>query len=246
MSNGITNRSTGLTSLLQAQTFANMTPEQRLQFQQQQAKQQRLQAGIQGAAGIAQGLIGRKKRRAEQKLARKEYQQMKDKYRALDTSNLAANLQNQFAENVFEDLTVNTQQADFMAQQQQQSQANIMQSLQGAAGGSGIAGLAQALANQSTQAMAKASASIGMQEAQNQKLAAQGQLQVQKGQAMVDQQVLAGEERARGLDYRQTGTLLGMAQRREASANKAIADANAALYGGIGSIAGSLLTGGLK
>ena len=201
---------------------------------------------IQGAAGIAQGLIGRKKRRAEQKLARKEYQQMKDKYRALDTSNLAANLQNQFAENVFEDLTVNTQQADFMAQQQQQSQANIMQSLQGAAGGSGIAGLAQALANQSTQAMAKASASIGMQEAQNQKLAAQGQLQVQKGQAMVDQQVLAGEERARGLDYRQTGTLLGMAQRREASANKAIADANAALYGGIGSIAGSLLTGGLK
>lgn len=51
--------SNGINALLQAQTFANMTPEQRLQFQQQQAKQQRLQAGIQGAAGIADFFSGR-------------------------------------------------------------------------------------------------------------------------------------------------------------------------------------------
>jgi len=84
-------------------------------------------------------------------------------------------LQNQFEgmENAFEDLTVNTQQAEFEAQQNQQTQANIMSSMGAAAGGSGIAALAQSMANQGSLQAAKASASIGAQESQNQKLAAQ-------------------------------------------------------------------------
>ena len=53
-----------------------------------------------------------------------------------------ADLQTSF-ENPYEDLTVNTQEADMLAQQQQQSLANTMSNLQGAAGGSGIAALAQ-------------------------------------------------------------------------------------------------------
>ena len=82
----------------------------------------------------------------------------------MDISNVYADATNAFSENVYEDITVNTQQADFMAEQQAQNQANIMQGLQGAAGGSGIAGLAQALANQSTQANAKAADLLGALE----------------------------------------------------------------------------------
>ena len=83
-------------------------------------------------------------------------------------------MKNQFEgmENAFEDVTVNTQQAEFEAQQNQQQQANIMSQMQGAAGGSGIAALAQSMANQGALQAQKASASIGSQEAANQKLAA--------------------------------------------------------------------------
>ena len=83
-------------------------------------------------------------------------------------------MENQFEgmENAFEDLTVNTQQAEFEAQQNQQQQANIMSSMAGAAGGSGIAALAQSMANQGALQSQKASASIGSQESANAKLAA--------------------------------------------------------------------------
>ena len=108
---------------------------------------------------------------------------MKQRFEAMDTSNPYANLQN-----TMEDLTVNTQQADFMAQQAQQNQANIMQNMAGAAGGSGIAALAQAMANQGTQQAQAASASIGQQEAANQMAAAQmaGQLQIKRLKALLD------------------------------------------------------------
>jgi len=213
--------------------FANMSPA--------------MQSGIiGGVAGIAQGLIGRGKRRREQRAAAAEYRGMRKRFENLDTSNLAASVQNPFAENVFEDLTVNTQAAEFAAQQGQQARANIMNQFRGAAGSSGIAGLAQALANQATTASQQASASIAMQEQQNARLAAQGQLQVQKGDAMVQQMQLAGQEKARALDYRQTGTLFGMAQQRKRAADQAVAQANAALYGGIGQLAGTFLTGGMS
>ena len=81
-------------------------------------------------------------------------------------------------ENAFEDLTVNTQQAEFEAQQNAQNQANIMSSMAGAAGGSGIAALAQSMANQGAQQAAKASASIGAQEAANSKKAAEGAMDI--------------------------------------------------------------------
>ena len=139
---------------------------------------------IEGVAGIATGLIGRRARREDQLKADRLYKERMENYSNMDTSNLAADFQNTFTENVYEDITVNTQQADFMAQQQQQNQANIMQSLSGAAGGSGIAGLAQALANQSTIANQKASALIGAQEQKNQLLIGKGELAVQKGEML--------------------------------------------------------------
>ena len=91
-------------------------------------------------------------------------------------SNLWGGAQNQFAgaenkysnlENKYEDLTVNQQQAQFEAQQGAQQRSDIMRSLKGAAGGSGVAGLAQAMANQGQLATQQASASIGQQESAN-------------------------------------------------------------------------------
>tara|TARA_R100000234_G_scaffold99807_1_gene68489 strand:- start:277 stop:846 length:570 start_codon:yes stop_codon:yes gene_type:complete len=170
---------------------------------------------------------------------------MLGEYRSLDTSNLYANVENQFTglENPYEDLTVNRQQAEFEKQMFQQQQSNILQGLQGAAGGSGIAGLAQAMANQGQLQAQRASASIGLQESKINMLRAQEASRLQKlertGAMRAEQLRLAGAERARGLEYRQTGTMLGMAQQDLAARNRAIARANAALYGGIGSLVGT-------
>lgn len=100
-------------------------------------------------------------------------------------------------ENAFEDLTVNTQQAEFEAQQNQQNQANIMSQMSGAAGGSGIAALAQSMANQGALQAQKASASIGAQEAQNQKMAAQAEEKINMATAGEGSKILmaqAGEQ----------------------------------------------------
>jgi hypothetical protein len=199
-----------------------------------------------GVGGILQGVFGRKKRRKAQEAAEDQYNKMMSQYQNLDTSNLAENLQNRYAnmENTMEDLTVNQQQAQFEAQQGVQQRANIMSNLQGAAGGSGIAGLAQAMANQGQIATQRASASIGMQESRNNFASAQNAGRIQQleaaGAAAVDQSILAGGERSRGLEYQKTGTQLGMSQQRLAAANQAIAQSDAALYGGIGSLVGTV------
>lgn len=202
-----------------------------------------------GVGGILQGLMGRGKRRKAQQEAQLQYDQMLKQYRNLDTSNLYANVENQYAnmENTMEDLTVNQQQAQFEAQQGMQQRANIMSGLQGAVGSSGIAGLAQALANQGQLATQRASASIGQQESRNQVLAAQQGARIQQmeraGAVQAEQLILAGAERARSLDYQKTSTELGMSQQNLAAKNQAIAQANAALYGGIGSVVGTVAGG---
>ena len=114
--------------------------------------------------------------------------------------NAYAGLQNQFAgmqnmyegmENRFEDMTVDMRAADFQVRQGQQQRANILQSLRGAAGGSGVAGLAQALANQGQLQTQQIAAGISQQERQNQMMAAQEGAridQLQRGAGMQLQQ----------------------------------------------------------
>tara|TARA_Y100001963_G_scaffold79568_1_gene110446 strand:+ start:137 stop:757 length:621 start_codon:yes stop_codon:yes gene_type:complete len=109
--------------------------------------------------------------------------------------------ENPYAENVYEDLTVNQQQAEFERQTFQQQQANIMQGLRGAAGGSGVAALAQAMANQGQLQAQRASASIGQQEALNQRLRAKGAQQTQQGEAMVQQAEFGRMSSLLGMDY---------------------------------------------
>ena len=67
-----------------------------------------IMSGVQGIAGIAGGLIGAGKRKREQRAAQSEFNRRKDQFEMQDTSNLYTNL-----ENVYEDLTVNQQQAEF-------------------------------------------------------------------------------------------------------------------------------------
>lgn len=184
-----------------------------------------------GIANVVGGLIGGRKRRREQRRAKAEMNAMKQQYMGLDTSNLYANL-----ENTAEDLTVNTQAADFAAQQNQASQANMMSGMQAAAGGSGIAALAQAMSNQAAQQNQAASASIAQQESSNQAAMAQ---QAASNQAMERQ----GAGMSRQLQYEKTGTMLGMAQQRLGAANAAREAAKQSVIGGIGQIGGAVASG---
>ena len=185
-----------------------------------------IMGAISGVAGIAGGLIGSGKRKREQRAAQAEMNKFKGQYEALDTSNLMGNM-----DNTMEDLTVNTQQADFTARQQQNQMANVMDSLSGAAGGSGIAALAQSMANQGSQNAERAGVSIGQQERQNEILS-------NKAADANQMRSAAGAKDARGLEYQKTGTLLGMAQQRLGAANAAKDAATASIIGGVGSVAG--------
>ena len=214
-------------------------------------------AAVGGAGALAQlgmSLSGRKGRIAEQKAARDQHRKMMKEYEKLDTSNIYANVKNPYAdietefENVYEDLTVNQQQAEFEAQQGAQQRANIMQTMAGAAGGSGIAGLAQAMANQGQLQAQQAGASIGMQESQIQQLQAQGADQARQmeqkaeltrmtGAQQAEMARLQGEETARGLEWQKTGTMLGMSQQREAAANQARQQAAQQQMAAVGNVA---------
>ena len=170
------------------------------------------------------------------------YDEMRQKYMGLDTSNLYADVSNPYAnmENVMEDLTVNRQQAEFERQMGQQQQANIMQQMGGAAGGSGIAGLAQAMANQGQTQAQRASASIGQQEAANQAKRAQMAGQIQKmerqGDWRADMTRRAGQEQSRTLEKDKVSTLFTMATNRLGIAMTAEQEADKQMYEGIGSM----------
>jgi hypothetical protein len=182
--------------------------------------------GVQGLVGIASGMIGSGKRKKEQRAAQGEYDTNKARFSNLDTSNIYANQQN-----MYEDSTVNLKEAEFTKQQQMQSQANIMGGMNQAAGGSGIAAMAQALANQSSADAQSASVSIGNQEAANQS-------NFQAAATNIQSQKLAGAEASREAEKEKTSTLLGMSQNRLGAANAARAAATSAIMGGVGTLAG--------
>ena len=184
-----------------------------------------LMGAVQGLAGIAGGIIGSGKRKREQKEAQAEFDRNKQRMEGADTSNVYSNM-----ENTMEDLTVNTQQADFVNQQQQAGMANTMDKLSGAAGGSGIAALAQSLSNQQTANAQAASASIGAQESQNQmaERSQAGQLQMQEKK---------GELISRAQEKDKTDTMLGMSQQRLGAANEARDAATKSIIGGVTGVA---------
>ena len=157
--------------------------------------------------------------RVQRQMQQARLDQAKQNYMNVQFTNPFENMQN-----TFEDLTVNQQAANFQARRGAQTRANIMQNLRGAAGASGISGLAQALANQGAMQTAGISASIGQQESANQLAKAKGaaatQLAERQGQQYLEQ-TLAGR----------TSTILGMEMGQAAGANAAYQQAQQNLMG---------------
>lgn len=180
---------------------------------------------IQGIGSIYSAVHGHKDRKAEQAAAQAEYDANRARFMNQDLSNPYANM-----ENPYEDFTVNTQAADMMAQQQAVGMASTMNAMKGAAGGSGIAAMAQALAGQQAQNAQAASADIAKQEASNQAAAAQmeGKLQTMERK---------GELLSRQMKQEQYATELGMSQARLGAANLARQQATQALFNGVGNLA---------
>ena len=108
-------------------------------------------------AGI--GLVGRGKRKRALKRAEGAYDMQMQRFENIDTSNPYANM-----ENMYEDMTVSTQAADAAKAQSMQSQANMMDTFGQAAGGSGIASLAQVMSQQQTAQAQQSSQDIAAQE----------------------------------------------------------------------------------
>ena len=189
-----------------------------------------------GVTELAGGLIGQKKRKKEQRAAKANYENRMNEYENLDTSNLGAQAYGNLS-NPYENATVNTQAADFAAQQQQQGLANTMSGMSGAAGGSGIAALAQAMASQQGQQAQQASAGIAQQEQANQKSFLGQEVSNQNALA---QATYSGSETARGLEYEKTNSLRNEAAQRKSAADGAVNDARKAMIGGIGDIAGGV------
>lgn len=183
--------------------------------------------GVQGVGNILGGVIGGGERRKQQRAARAEYNKRMAEFESMTFENPFAGLQNPY-----EDLTVNQQEARFLAEQQQQGLANTLGTLQGAAGASGIASLAQAMANQQALNLQRASASIGKQEAANQAMAAKGAMQIQLAQAQ-------GKQYVQDREFGRTSTQLGMAQQTLTAANMAQQQATQQMIGGIGQLAGT-------
>ena len=217
---------------------------------------------ISAGTQILGSLFGRKKRKRAQRKANEEMAKYKKEYMSLETGNLYddmknpyadmknpyAGMKNQFAgmENPYEDLTVNLKQADFMADQQAQRDVNVLDALQGAAGGSGVAGLAQSVYGQKVKKGQQAAASIGQQESRNQALAAQGQASIdsqkRQGQMKVDMMMAQGQGVVDATRMKAAGDI-DMAQRKmsgaidmqqragESESRRLIRERTEALYG---------------
>tara|TARA_R110000772_G_scaffold188414_1_gene299458 strand:+ start:293 stop:1015 length:723 start_codon:yes stop_codon:yes gene_type:complete len=152
-------------------------------------------------------------RQATQALKQRQEQQARvdeeaANYRAMKFTNPYEGM-----ENVFEDLRVSTQAADFQAEQGAQQRADILGQLRGAAGSSGIAGLAQSMANQGQLQARQISAGLQKQEVANELMAA-------KGASAIDLQQRAGDAMVQQAESGRQSTILGMQYGQAAGANK--------------------------
>jgi hypothetical protein len=181
-------------------------------------------AAASGLTKIGMALAGRKKRIAEQKAANKELQQRRD------TSNPYLNM-----ENTMEDLTVNQQQAQFQKDMAQQQQSNMLGSMQQSGGFN--AGNIQAMVNAGSNQARQASASIGQQEAQNQKAerSMAGQIQAKER---------AGDVYSRGQKKDKVETLFGMSMQRSKESDEARQRAGQMIASGVGDLGSAVIGGG--
>jgi hypothetical protein len=196
-------------------------------------------AVVSAGVGVAKAISSNKKQKAAERQeakARAEMDKQKAAFAGLDTSNPFMNM-----ENTMEDLTINQKGMELQNQQGQQQRANIMGQMKGAAGGSGIAALAQQMAQSGQLASQQSAATIGQQESANQMAKAQQAAAIQGKER-------EGEMKSRDMKRDQTSTLLGMAQSETAGFADQAAGYEAAKWDGISQTAGAVtsgLTGGM-
>jgi len=200
---------------------------------------------IKGATSIIGGIQERKRLKKENQRAQRQYEGFRDDINDLKITNPYKNLNTSF-ENTFEDMTVNQQQARFQAQQGAQARANLLSNLQGAAGASGIAGLAQALANQQQVQGQQISASIGQQEAFNERMRAQGAMRVQSAEQLARRTVLEGESARQTAENQRKLNLMDLKAGRQQAKREfrtSMQGAKQQMLGGVGDILGAGLQG---
>jgi len=145
-----------------------------------------------------------------QKEQQAKLDKQKEVYREFKFENPYANMENRY-----EDLTIDQRAADFQVQQGAQQRANILSGLRGAAGSSGIAGLAQSLANQGQLQSQQMAAGIGQQERQNQIMAA-------KMEGQLDMTERGGVGMLQEMEMSRQATLLGIQMGQTSGANTAL------------------------
>ncbi len=143
------------------------------------------------------------------------------------------------AQNPYEDMTVNTQAAEFQRQQQAQEQADVLAATRGAGGGVGAAGLATSLMRSSAAKQQQIAADIGKQEQQIQMSQAQSQSKIEADRRVFEQEKLQ--------------TLLGMDMAKVTAEEQARLaeeqgkmDRRSQLLGGVMDLGGTVLSAGLS
>ena len=177
-------------------------------------------------------LFGKKKRRQEFDASKADYNQAKQSYKDFEFQNLYSNL-----ENPFEDLRVSTEAAEFQSQQLQQQSAQTLDALRGAGGGTGAAAIATSLAQAQAKNQQRIAADIAKQEIANERLAAQGQFQMQSQEAKAGMDIQKQE-------FDRESTIFGMEQQNYAAALEARAKQREASSKGLGAL-GAVVGGGI-
>jgi hypothetical protein len=183
---------------------------------------------------------GARRRRAELKRAQEEFDRRLQTYEDSEFQELDPDEYRQ--ENVFEDVTVDTEAVDYSAEQFKQQQANIMQAFKGVSGASGIGALAQGLSNQAAKQARESQVYISQQLAQNKKmrLAEKSRLQEQQRQIKLNNAI-----GRRQFEADKMATLIGVAGQKVAGANQKIANVQAMtgqIISGLSQIAASAIT----
>jgi len=174
----------------------------------------------------------RKRKRSEEKKFdeyRETYEE--SEFEALDRDALRRENVFKGQENIMEEMEVDNQAADYARRQFSQQQANIMQGLKGAAGTSGISGLAQSLSNQAIKQAEQSRVTIGQQLQQNRRLKLQEEARINQQVLMEESRLsqadravqIANLEGARQFEIDKLSTLMGVQGQKIAGVNQQIA-----------------------
>lgn len=189
--------------------------------------------GVKALGQVAGGIIGGGQRRAEERASQQEFDVAKRALMDRDISDPTKNMENQF-----EDLTVSTQADEMRMAGQQQALANTLTAMKGAAGGSGIAALAQSIAGQQSQNIAQGTADLAAREARlaGTKASAADAFQTTKMQ---------GDLMQREMQQELATDKFQLAGQRLGAAKAARAEATKSLMSGVGTLAGAGLAGAM-